>query len=81
MSIEERVLTLIRDFLGSANDIQLDSEILNCSAPDINPFDSIEIVMRVEEEFRVDITEEEAEKLYTVQDIVNHIKTKQKEEK
>ena len=79
MSIKEKVLTIIRDLVGSGNDIQLESEVLNVSA--VEDFDCREIVMKLEEEFGVDIPDNDAETLYTVQDIINYLKTKKKEEK
>ncbi len=38
--------------------------------------DVVELVMALEEEFTVEIPDEEAEKLQTVQDVVNYINTK-----
>jgi acyl carrier protein len=40
--------------------------------------DVVELVMALEEEFEVEIPDEEAEKLQTVQSVVDYIKTKVK---
>jgi acyl carrier protein len=36
--------------------------------------DTVELVMALEEEFSVDIPDEEAEKIHTFQDVINYIK-------
>jgi len=41
--------------------------------------DVIELVMTLEETFNISITDDEAENLYTVQDVVNCVQTKEKE--
>ena len=37
--------------------------------------DTVELVMALEEEFEIDIPDEEAEKIRTFQDVLNYIKT------
>jgi acyl carrier protein len=37
--------------------------------------DLVELIMAMEEEFDIEIADEEAEKLRTVQDVMNYIKT------
>ena len=71
MNVQEKVITIIQDQLGSGHDIKLESEVLNSSG--IDPYECIEIVMRLEEELGVEIPDEEAEKLHTVKDVVNYI--------
>ena len=39
--------------------------------------DVVELMMKVEDEFGIDIPEEEAEKLKTVSDVISYIKSKQ----
>jgi acyl carrier protein len=39
--------------------------------------DIVELVMAFEEEFSVEVPDEEAEKLHTVQDVIDYIKKKQ----
>ena len=69
MTIKERVLQVVTEQLGSG--IGEDSVVLNGSG--IAPEDEIEIVMRLEDEFGIDIPDKDAEKLHTVKDIVDYL--------
>ena len=59
----EKIIEIVKDQLG-LEAVQLDTLILNHSG--IVPLDGIDIVMRIEEIFKVDIPEEDAIKMYTV---------------
>jgi len=69
----EKIMEIVRDQLGLV-DVKLDTLALNHSG--IDPLDCIDIVMRIEEEFKIDISEEDAEKLHTVNDINEYVKSK-----
>ncbi len=70
--MEEKVIKIISDAIKvDSSQISLASnfrEDLNLDSLDI-----VELVMKMEDEFKIDISEEESEKLKTVQDVVNYI--------
>ena len=75
MNIEERVRTIICDQLA------VDAEKVTQTASFIDDLgadslDIVELVMTMEEEFDMDIPDEEAEKLKTVGDVVKYISSK-----
>lgn len=71
-NIEQRVRTLVAEQLGLAlSDIKNEQELvkdLGCDSLDL-----IELVMATEDEFGLDIPDEEAEKLRTVQSIIDYV--------
>lgn len=74
-SIEERVKGIIVDQLA------VDAEKVTQSASFIedlgaDSLDIVELVMTMEEEFDMDIPDEDAEKIKTVGDVVSYINTK-----
>jgi len=78
LTIEEQVLEIVRDEIGSGYDVILDMVILNASG--IIEERQRELVMRLEEELEVEIPDADCEKLHTVKDVVDYI-TKRKEVK
>ncbi len=74
MTIEEQVLEIVRDEVGSGYEISLDTVILNASGIDEDR--QRDLVMRLEDELEVEIPDKEAEMLQTVGDIVYYITTK-----
>ena len=72
MSIEERVRKIVCEQLGKS-----DEEVLNDSSfvDDLgaDSLDTVELVMALEEEFDLEIADEEAEKISTVEEAVNYI--------
>lgn len=76
LTIEEQVLELVRNEIGSGYEINLDTVILNASG--INEERQRELVMRLEEELEVEIPDKDAEGLHTVKDIVDYIVDKTK---
>ncbi len=71
-SIEERVIKIIVDQLGVAqDDVKLESNFIDDLGAD--SLDTVELVMAFEEEFELEIPDEEAEKITTVQLAVTHI--------
>ena len=62
----------IRDRLGSeADEVTLESTFIDDLGAD--SLDIVELIMAFEEEFNVEIPDEAAEKIKTVQDVVNYI--------
>jgi acyl carrier protein len=77
MTIEQEVIDIIIEQLGlDAADVTLEKsfvEDLNADSLDLT-----ELIMTFEERFGFEISEEDAEKLKTVKDVVDYIKTKKK---
>jgi acyl carrier protein len=73
MSMEDKVRQIIAEKLG----VELSEVVPEASFVDdlgADSLDLVELVMTMEEEFDVDISDEDAEKLLTVQDAVNFVK-------
>ncbi len=75
-NIEERVKEIIADQLGiSVDQIKPESKFVDDLGAD--SLDVVELIMAFEEEFGVEIPDEDAEKIATVQDVLDYIKQKQ----
>lgn len=75
MALEERVCEIIAEQLGiSEDEIQPDSSFTNDLGAD--SLDVVELMMALEEEFEIEISEEEAEKIDTVQKLINHLEAR-----
>ena len=75
--LEQKVKTIIAEQLGVAEDeIKTTSSFIEDLGAD--SLDIVELVMAMEEEFEVEIPDEEAENIKTVQDAVNYITTHKK---
>lgn len=76
MAMKQEVIDIIVEQLGvDVNDVTLDKsfvEDLNADSLDLT-----ELIMTFEERFRFEISEEDAEKLKTVGDVVEYIDKKQ----
>ena len=74
MSIEERVKKIIVEQLGvKEEDVKPEASFVEDLGAD--SLDTVELVMALEEEFDIEIPDEEAEKIATVQDAVNYIES------
>jgi acyl carrier protein len=71
-SIEERVKDIIVDQLGVSAD-QVTSEAKFVEDLGADSLDTVELVMALEEEFDVEVPDDEAEKLQAVKDVVSFI--------
>ncbi|HSB18495.1 MAG TPA: acyl carrier protein [Anaeromyxobacteraceae bacterium] len=75
--IEAKVKAIIADQLGVAEDeIKPTSSFIEDLGAD--SLDIVELVMAMEEEFEVEIPDEEAENIKTVADAVNYVNTHKK---
>lgn len=75
-SIEERVKEIIVDQLGvSAEQVTPEAKFVEDLGAD--SLDTVELVMALEEEFDVEVPDDEAEKLQAVSDVVAFISSKQ----
>lgn len=74
-SVEERVKEIIAEQLGlEKDDIQLDASFIDDLGAD--SLDIVEMIMTIEDEYDVEISDDDAEKIATVQDAINYIKEK-----
>ncbi|MES1945079.1 acyl carrier protein [Salinisphaera sp. PC39] len=73
-SVEERVQKIIAEQLSVSED-QVTSEASFVDDLGADSLDTVELVMALEEEFEIDIPDEEAEKIVNVQDAVDYIKS------
>lgn len=75
VNVEERVRTIICDQLAvEADKVKPASSFIEDLGAD--SLDIVELVMTMEEEFDMDIPDEEAEKMKTVGDVINYISAK-----
>ncbi len=74
-SVEERVSNIVCDQLGTSRDkISLETSFINDLGAD--SLDTVELVMEFEDEFGINIPDEDAEKIHTVGDAVKYIQEK-----
>lgn len=70
--IFEKVKSIIADELGIEEDtIELDSDLAEDLGAD--SLDAVELIMAIEEEFEIEIDDSSAQKIKTVQDIVDYL--------
>ncbi|MBJ6765111.1 acyl carrier protein [Corallococcus sp. H22C18031201] len=75
--VESKVKSIIADQLGVGEDeIKPESSFIEDLGAD--SLDIVELVMAMEEEFEVEIPDEEAENIKTVGDAINYINTHKK---
>lgn len=73
-SIEERVKKIVAEQLSVGED-QVTPEASFVDDLGADSLDTVELVMALEEEFEIDIPDEEAEKIVSVQDAINYIQS------
>jgi acyl carrier protein len=72
MSVEKRVREIVAEQLErDVNDVKGESSFIEDLGAD--SLDIVELVMKMEEEFSIEIPDEEAEKIKTVNDVVQYI--------
>ena len=76
-SVEQRVKEIICEQLGVSED-QVTPQASFIEDLGADSLDIVELVMAMEEEFEVEIPDEEAENIKTVADAVNYINTHKK---
>ena len=78
MNVEEKIKNIIVEQLG----VSVDEVISEASFVDdlgADSLDLVELIMVLEEEFGKEIPDEDAEKIQTVQDVVNYIENHMEE--
>lgn len=74
MSVEKKVKEIVAEQLGKdVNEVNPNASFIDDLGAD--SLDIVELVMKMEEEFGIEIPDEEAEKIKTVQDVIEYIKT------
>jgi acyl carrier protein len=75
LAVDERVKKIIAEQLGlEEEDITPESSFVDDLGAD--SLDTVELVMAFEEEFGIEIPDEDAEKILTVQNAIDYIKEK-----
>jgi acyl carrier protein len=77
-TIEERVKKIIAGQLG-VNEAEITSESSFVDDLGADSLDTVELVMALEEEFGTEIPDEDAEKITTVQQAIDYIRSHTKE--
>ncbi|MCQ2546622.1 MAG: acyl carrier protein [Clostridia bacterium] len=68
----DKIKEMIVEQLGvSADEIQLDTNLMKDLEAD--SLDAVEIIMAIEDEYDIEIPDEDAEKFQTISDIVNYV--------
>ncbi len=72
MSVQDKVIKVIAEKLGvEKSEIVLEASLVDDLGAD--SLDLVELVMTMEEEFDIEIPDEDAEKLVTVKDAIDYI--------
>ena len=72
MSVEEKVKSIVSKQLGLGDDeVKNESSFIDDLGAD--SLDTVELVMSLEEEFDIEISDDEAENILTVQAAIDHI--------
>jgi len=71
-SVERKVIEIIVEQLGvSEEEVTMEASFVDDLGAD--SLDLVELIMAMEEEFGLEISDEDAEKILTVQDVVSYI--------
>ena len=74
-NVEERVLNIVCEQLGTSRDkVSRETSFINDLGAD--SLDTVELVMEFEDEFEINIPDEDAEKIQTVGDAIQYIESK-----
>lgn len=73
MALEDQVKEIIVEQLGvDEADVKMESHFVDDLGAD--SLDTVELVMKLEEDFDIEIPDEDAEKIQTVRDAIDYIK-------
>jgi acyl carrier protein len=71
-SIEKRIKEIVAEQLG-VDEAQVNNESSFMDDLGADSLDTVELVMALEEEFEIEISDEDAEKIQSVQDAIDYI--------
>ena len=72
MSVQSRIISLTATQLGLGEDeISLDSNFMDDLGAD--SLDTVELVMNIEDEFEIEIPDDEVEEMHTVKSVLNYV--------
>ena len=72
MSVQARIISLTATQLGLGEDeVSLDSNFMDDLGAD--SLDTVELVMNIEEEFEIEIPDDEAAEMRTVKSVLNYV--------
>ncbi len=72
MSIQSRIISLTATQLGLGEDeVSLDSNFMDDLGAD--SLDTVELIMNIEEEFEIEIPDNEVEEMHTVKSMLNYV--------
>lgn len=75
MTLEEKVIAIIVDQLGvTQEECNLEASFIDDLGAD--SLDLVELIMEMEENFSIEIADDELEKIRTIQDVINYLKSK-----
>ncbi|MBI2942612.1 MAG: acyl carrier protein [Candidatus Wallbacteria bacterium] len=77
MVTEAEILEKVKDLVSkqlSVNDKQITPEASFIEDLGADSLDTVELIMTLEEKFDIEISDEDAEKIKTVQDVVDYVK-------
>jgi len=75
MGLEDRVLAIVVEQLGVSKD-ELVPEASFVDDLGADSLDIVELVMAMEEEFDIEIPDDDAEKIQTIKDVIGYVKGK-----
>ena len=76
MSVDEKVKKIIMDQLSvSADEVKLEASFIEDLGAD--SLDLTELIMAMEEEFKLEIDDEDAQKILKVQDAISYVESRQ----
>jgi acyl carrier protein len=79
MSVLERLKKIVVEQLG-VDEEQVTPEASITDDLGADSLDRVELVMAIEQEFNIEISDEDAEKIETIQDAVNYVQKRVEEE-
>lgn len=72
----EKVKSIIAEQLGISNDTVIGAETSLMKDLEADSLDAVEIIMAIEDEFDIEIPDEDAEKFLNIGDIIKYIEEK-----
>ena len=78
MAVEDKIKTIVAEQLGVSED-EVTPEASFADDLGADSLDIVELVMAIEEEYGIEISDDDAEKIQTIQDAISYIEERTKE--